>query len=191
MHLRPVCRVERHQSLVRGLIRLKGGIGRIVAKLIVFYQMPNDVDSRSIYTTREPEPNDVVHCSAQVKIPPVEIRLGAQERVAVILPSVRIEFPGTSAELGLPVIWRPSIPGWVVPDVPVTFGAVARCAAFDEPRMLIRSVIRHQIKDNLYSERMCFREQRVKISQSAEDRIDVDVVGHVIAKVGHWGWIDR
>src|SRR5207302_7220223 len=153
--------------------------------------MPNYVDTKSVHATSQPESHDVVHRSAHVRIPPIEVGLDAQERVTVILSRVRIEFPSTTAELGEPVIWWSSISGWVAPDVPVTFGAVARCAAFDEPRMLIRSVIRHQIKDDFYSVPVCFREERIKISQCAEDRIDVGVVRHVIAKIGHWRRIDR
>ena len=85
---------------MRGLTRAKVWIDGIVSKLLVLDQMLNYVDTESIDTASQPETHDVVYRRAQLGIPPIEIRLGAQERVTVKLSSERIELPGAAPELG-------------------------------------------------------------------------------------------
>src|SRR5215469_16834533 len=175
---------------MRRLPRPKLRIFRIVAKAIVLDQMPDHVDAEAVDTALKPEPHHIVHCRAHIAVPPIEIRLRRQECVAVILSSAAIQLPRAAAEFRQPIVRRTSVFGWIAPDVPVTFGVMARRAAFDEPAMLIRSVIRYQVKDELYSAPMRVLKQGVELGECAKDRIDVLIIGNVITEIGHRRRID-
>jgi hypothetical protein len=79
----------------------------------------------------------------------------------------------------------------VAPDVPIALGTAARPATFYEPRVLIRRMIGDEVQDHPDPARVRFRDQPFEIDQVAEDRIDVDIIGDVVAEVGHWRPKDR
>ena len=79
----------------------------------------------------------------------------------------------------------------VVPAVPVALGRVARRAALDEPRVLVGGVVGHPVQQHADVARVRIGEQRVEGREVAEERVDVAVVGHVVAEVGHRRAVDR
>src|SRR3546814_2479382 len=79
----------------------------------------------------------------------------------------------------------------ISPDVPVTPGIFARGPALGEPRVLIRCVIGHEIKDQLETDRMRRGDQAIEIFERAEQRIDIAIIGYVIAEISHWRGIER
>ena len=79
----------------------------------------------------------------------------------------------------------------VVPAVPVALGRVARRAALDEPRVLVGGVVGDPVQEHAEVARVRLGEQRVEGREVAEERIDVAVVGHVVAEVGHRRAVDR
>ena len=50
---------------------------------------------------------------------------------------------------GQPVIRRPAARRWIAPDIPVPLGAVARRSRLQEPGVLVRRVIGHEIENDL------------------------------------------
>jgi hypothetical protein len=52
-------------------------------------------------------------------------------------------------------------------------------------------VVGHQVDDHLQAARVHVGQQRVEVAQRAEARIDVAVVGDVVAEVGHRRRIER
>ena len=55
----------------------------------------------------------------------------------------------------------------------------------------VRRVVRHEVKDQLHAASMDGCDESVEVAQRAEHRIDVDVVGDIVAEVGHRRGIDR
>ena len=125
LHLRLVGGVSRQQPLVRRPIRVKTGIGRIVAKLVVLDQVPDHVDAKAVDALFQPEPHHVIDRGADIGIAPVEIRLLSEEGVIVVLTGGLVELPRTAAELGQPIVRHAATLARVAPDVPVAFGIVA------------------------------------------------------------------
>ena len=111
--------------------------------------------------------------------------------MVVVLAGCGIEFPGVAAEVAEPVVGRPAAGSRIAPDVPVAFGVVARGARFLEPRMLVGRVVRHEVEHQLHAAAMDLGDQLVEIGERAEDRVDVGVIGNVVAEVGHRRRIDR
>src|SRR4051812_14859893 len=57
--------------------------------------------------------------------------------------------------------------------------------------MLARAVVRHPVDDDADPARVRVREERVEVVERAEDRVDVAVVGDVVAEVGHRRAVER
>jgi hypothetical protein len=147
--------------------------------------MPDHVDTKAVDPLAQPEAKYLAHCFDDVGIAPVQVGLRVQEGVVVILPRRGIELPGAAAEFRQPVAGWPAIGGRIAPDVPVTLRIILRPAAFDKPCMLVRRVVRDEIEDHLDPARMRLRNQPLEIRQRAEDRIDVGIVGDVVAEILH------
>lgn len=47
-------------------------------------------------------------------------------------------------------------------------------------------MVRNEIEDHPDSARVRFRDQPFEIADVAEDGIDINVIGDVLAQVGHW-----
>ena len=122
-----------------------------------------------------------------------QLRSGCSGEVGVVieLPGPFVEGPGRAAELARPIIGRPAIGASVAPDVPVALGVEARGAAFEEPGMLVGSVVRHVVEDDLEALAMRLVEQAVEILHRAEHRVDAAMIGNVVAEIRHGRGIDR
>jgi hypothetical protein len=176
------------------VLRIPGpiaGIRRVVAELVVLDEMPQDVNPESIDTAIEPEADHVVHRFAHFTVPPVQVRLRFQEGVEIVLPGALVPFPRAAAEDGKPVVRRAAIGFGIAPDVPVPARVIARRAAFDEPRMLVRSMIGNEIQNHFEFAPVRFLHQQVEIGERAERRRDVAIVGDVVTEIRHGGRIDR
>ena len=74
----------------------------------------------------------------------------------------------------------------VAPDVPVPLGVVAARSGGQEPRVLVGGVVGHEVDHDADADGVGLRRAaRSKRGQVAEERVDVAVVGHVVAEVGH------
>jgi hypothetical protein len=62
--------------------------------------MPDYVDPKAVDALSHPEAKHVAHCFHHFRISPVQIRLGFQKGVVIVLAGSRVEFPGAAAKLG-------------------------------------------------------------------------------------------
>ena len=160
---------------------------RVVAQLLVLDDHVADVDAEAGGAAVEPEAQDPVELLDEVRVPPVEVRLLGDEVVQVPLAGHLVEAPGRPAEGALPVVREGAVgvAGWVPvgPDVPVAVGGVAGGAGVEEPRVLVAGVVRHQVHEHADVPLGRGRDQLVEVGQRAERRVDVAVVGDVVAPV--------
>ena len=70
-------------------------------------------------------------------------------------------------------------------------GASRDDAALDEPRVLVGGVVGHPVEQHADVARVGVGEQAVEGGEVAEQRVDVAVVGDVVAEVGHRRAVDR
>ena len=78
----------------------------------------------------------------------------------------------------------------VPPDVPVALGSVAARPGRDEPGCWSRRVVRHPVDDEAQARGVGLGEQPVEVVERPEHGVDVAVVAHVVAEVGHRGAVE-
>ena len=133
-----------------------------------------------------------MHRRLQLWVVPVQVRLLREKGVEVPLAGALVEGPGFPhrPEARQPIVRRPATRRAVPPDVPVALGVVPAGARSDEPGMLVGGVVGDPVQDHLDSARVTIFNQPVQAFQAAKDRVDVAVVGHVVAEVGHGRGVD-
>ena len=159
----------------------------MVAQQRVLGDLGDRVQAQPVDAAVHPEAQHVVHRGHDLGVLPVEVGLLAHEAVQVVLARGLVEGPrgADGLEDRVPVVGR------VAPDVPVALGVVAAGARLDEPRMLVGAVVRDPVEDDLDGARVALLDQLVEVVEGAEDRVDVAVVGDVVAEVGHRRGEDR
>jgi hypothetical protein len=120
VHLRLISIVLRERFIDRRLPRSIARIGRIIAKVGIFYQEPKDINAKSIHLTIEPKPQDFVHSCADKGVAPIQVGLLRQKAVQIVLAGGLLVGPRRPAELRNPVIWRRAIRQSITPDIPIT-----------------------------------------------------------------------
>src|SRR3954468_188634 len=90
--------------------------------------------------------------------------------------------PYGTAEEGFPVVGLTAVPGRT-PDIEVAVRVVLALAAFDEPGMLVGTVVDHQIHDQPDAARMHPSQQLFPVGQSAELVHDVLVVADIVCRL--------
>ena len=103
----------------------------------------------------------------------------------------RVEGPGGPAELAQPIVRGRAVGLGIAPDVPVPLEALPRGSALKKPWMSVRGVVRYEVEDHLEPARVGLSYKAVEVGQCAKKRVDVAVVGDVVAEVGHGRGIDR
>src|SRR6185295_16376761 len=167
---------------------------RIVPEQLVLDQAVRDVDAETVDAAVEPETHDVVDGAADLFVPPVEVGLLRQEVMEVVLAAGRIERPRRAllscSKHRAPVVRRAAVPR-VGPHVPVPLGVAPRRPRRDEPRMLVGGVVRHEIDQHADLATVRLFEEMIEVAERAKDRVDVAVVGDVVAEVLHRRAIER
>ncbi len=161
------------------------GNRRIVPQLAIVHVEVGDIEAEAVDAALQPEAGDVEDRLLDLRIVEVEVRLLLQEVVEIVLAAARLPVPGRAAEHRQPVVGRRPVLLWIGPDVPVGLGVVAAAAALLEPRMAVRGMRVHLIDDHPQPEPMGFGQQAVEVGEGAEHRVDVAVVGDVVAEVLH------
>src|SRR5689334_10596033 len=137
MHLWAIGGVERQNSGVRRIALTVLRVDRIVAKVRIFDQVPQHVDTKPVDTFAQPETHHVMYGVPNVSVAPIEVGLGGQEGVIIILTGIFVVSPGAAAEVGEPVVGRSPIWAGIPPNVPVTLITLPAGAAIHKPRVSV------------------------------------------------------
>src|SRR3569833_1817693 len=111
--------------------------------------MVDRIDTETVDTAVEPKAQHIAHSLLNFRIAPVQIGLLFQIGVVVILSGIRIEGPGGSAELALSFIGLGAVRISIAPDIPIPLCVRSGSSAFEEPGVLVGSVIGNEIEDHL------------------------------------------
>jgi hypothetical protein len=141
------------------------------------------VDAEAVHPPVEPEPQDLVEVVGDLRVPPVEVGLLGGEQVEIPLPAVLVEGPRRTTEDGGPVVRRASGAAASGPHVAATVRVEGVSAGVDEPGMPARSVVGDQVHEYAQPSGVGVGHQLVELGESSEARVDVAVLGHVIAVV--------
>ena len=172
---------ERSPCSAGGLSRSSGSLATNSATSILKPSTPRS----------QPEARDVEHRVADVRVAPVQVRHLREEDVQPVLPRALVPRPCRPAPDRDPVVRRATVRRGIAPDVPVAVRIVARRARCLEPRVVAGRVVRDVVHDHRQAELVCAREERVEVRERAEARVDVGVVGDVVAEVAHRRAVER
>ena len=157
----------------------------------------DDVHAEAVDPAVEPPPHHRVDGLPHLRVLPVEVGLLAREQVQVVLARRRVELPRRTGEgrgpvgrlgarrTGLHALTRRP------PPVPVALRVVPARARRHEPRVLVGGVVDDEVHDEAHAAAVEVGEQGVEVLERAEHRLDVLVVGDVVAVVVHRRRVDR
>lgn len=166
-----------------------GQVGPVGARLVqqprVLEHVVDGVDPETVHPPVHPERQHVLHLLIQRGAPVIQIRLAGRELVKIVLFSFLVPLPRRTPEDAEPIVGR--LPGPVHdPRVPPHVVLVVRFDPLDallEPRMLVGTVIGHEVEYHLQTERFRPSHEPVEICQSAVNRVHVREVGDVVAEI--------
>ncbi len=185
-----------HLGLVPGerVDRVAGaGVGlRVVGvgQFGVLVEAGGDVDAEAVDAAVEPEAQDAVELGGDLGGAPVPVGLFGREHVQVPLAGAAVGLrdpgPGRAAEHGVPVVGRlAAVRAPAVGEVEAGTGGAARPRGerLTKPRVRAGAVVRDDVQEHLDPDAPGGGHQQVELGEVAEDRVDVAVVGHVVAVV--------
>ena len=174
------------------------GVFLRVGQAVGFHQGVRHIHAETVDPEVEPVPQDVVETLLDQVGVPVEVGLVDVEQVEVPLFRGAVGAlqprPSLTAEQRPPVVWRQLTAG--APAVADQVALPLRGAGFGrdrglEPFVGIRGVVRYQVDDHPQAQRVGLLDQSVGVGSGTEQRIDLTVVGDVVASVGHGGAVER
>ena len=174
-----------------GCVVFLGADGRVVFKPLGVEIEVDRIEPEAIDAAFEPETHFAQQGILDGGVVEIEIGLGDKEVVQVILHAPAVPMPAGTAKDREPVVGRAAIGLGVGPDVPIGLFIGARKAAFGEPGVAVGRVRDHLIDDDFQAQRMGLFQQPVEIFERAESRIDVAIIGDVVAEVLHGRGKDR
>ena len=166
-------------------------VGWIVAQLFVFDNEANDIHAEPVHAAIQPKAQGVKHGSFYVRVAPVEFRLLWHKLMQVILPGRFIPRPRRAAKKAAPVVGQRAVGLGIAPDVPIPLGVVAAAARFNKPRVLVGSVVGNPVNDDLDAAGVGGFYKAVKGCQVAKHRVNIAIVGHIVAKIFHRRRVER
>lgn len=156
-----------------------------------------DIDAEAVDAPVQPEPQCTVEVRADLGVAPVPVGLFGREHVQVPLARAAVRLghpaPGRAAEHGVPVVGRlGAVRSPPVGEVEPGPGGTARRRGqrLTEPGVLAGAVVGDDVEQHLDAQPPGGRHQPVELGEVAEERVDVAVVGDVVAVVGLRGGVE-
>ncbi|MPM36628.1 hypothetical protein SDC9_83227 [bioreactor metagenome] len=188
---------DRVLAVLEGVEAVDDRPERIEGGIHVLGQPMGHVDPESVRAAVRPEAQGRQEVVADVAAVPVEIGLFLGEKVQVPLAGCPVGFgdplPGRAAEdRGPPVGRELAVLALAVAEdvAPPRRGSSGGGEGFPEPRMEVGGVIRDDVHHDLQAGAVQGRDHLVELLQSADPRVDVAVVGDVVAAVGQGGGVE-
>lgn len=184
-----------------------GAAALAVDRLDVLRDEVDDVHPEAVDPAVEPPVHHRVDSLAHLGVLPVEVGLLHREQVEEVLLGRGVERPRGAREVRAPAVGlrhvEPGVGGGVecatlldggapsTPPVPVALRILLRRARLDEPRVLVARVVHHEVHHDPDAPLVRLGQQQVELVERAEQRIDVLVVGDVVAVVVLRRGVDR
>ena len=168
------------------------GVGRrrVIRQALGLDHAVGHVDTEAVDAAVEPEAQDRAELLLHLLVVPVEVRLRRVEDVQIPLAGravgLRHALPHAAAEHRLPVVRRQLavLAAAVAEDVARALRAARRrLERLLEPGVLVGGVVGHEVDDHPDAAGVGGCQHLVEVGQRAEQRVDVAVVGHVVAGV--------
>ena len=179
-----------HEVLAGDLVLHLGARRGIVLERRVEQQRRHRVDPEPVHAPVAPEPHDLAELVLHRLVAQVQAGLLRGEVVEVVLPPQVIPGPGRRPELRQPVVGLRAVGLRIGPDVVVGVARIAGDGAL-EPRRLDRGVVEHLVDDDPEAQVVRPRHQPVELLERAQQRVDLHVVGDVVAAVGPGRGVER
>ena len=164
----------------------------------MFERQRRRVDAHAAGAAVEPEADDVLVLGPYGGVVPVEVGLGRREQVQVPVAGRPVGVLGAGprrvAEVGAPAVRRLAAVGALARPEPE---AVAQrrvgtpVQRLDEPQVAVRHVVGDDVDDRADPERQGLGDEPLGLGERAEQRVDVAVVGDVVAAVGERRHVPR
>jgi len=149
------------------------------------------IQAEAIDPEAQPEVHDAQHGAQHLRIVEIQVRLVTEEAVPVV--SACFGVPGPVGRLGVAeddararvALWR------VAPDVVVALRRAGRCAARRlEPGVGVGGMVEHELGDHAQVAAVRLADERPELRARAVLRMDVVIVGDVVAIVPPWGGVE-
>ena len=168
-------------------------LGKVLARRsLTFVEIRHGIESQPVDAHLHPEVERLEDGFFHLRVVEVQVGLMVVEAVPVIRARDRIPAPVRALEIleddaRLAVlVWR------IAPDVEVAVVRSRLCRARSlKPWVLIRCVIDDELGDDSHSAAVSFLEKDLEVTEVAVDRIDLVVIGDVVAVILERRWIER
>ncbi len=156
----------------------------LVVGALALAQVRHGVEPESVNAGIEPALHHLQHRADHARVVEVQVRLVREKAVPVIGASLVVPGPVRLLRVGEDDTGAGVLLVVVAPDVPVArarSGAAALGAL--EPGMLVGGVVDHELGDDTQAPPLGFVHEAAEVAHVAELRVDIAVVGNVIAVV--------
>ena len=157
---------------------------------LILEERVGDVDPEAVDAAVEPEAEDLLETLLYRFFVPVEVGLLGREEVEVVLAGLLVQRPRGPAEGRRPLVRRAAVAAGAE-HVALPVGMQRVGDRVPEPLVLVRRVVRNDVDRHPDPELMRVCEQLVEIGERPELRVDVGVVGDVVAVVGLRRGVER
>ena len=159
------------------------GLDGVVGQIRIFKKRVDCVQPETRYPALVPPARGIEHRLLDGRISPIQVGLRSIEEMVVVLICRWIKLPGRTAKNRDPVIRRLARALAIAPHVPVAMRSRLRGLGVQKPRVLVRAVVHHKVQNDANVVLLSFRNHVVEIGQRPVHRIDVLVIGHIVAEV--------
>ena len=169
-------------NTVRAEISIKTAANLSIREGLVLGNHADHVHAEAVDSFVAPEFHHVINFLTDLFVFPVQIRLFFGKKVKIIHLGLRIVFPCGTGEAASPVVRLFSVYR-IFPDVVVPVWIVFGLFAFQEPLVLIRGMVYHQIHQHLDFTPVRFLKKLFIVVHSSVVLVNSAVIGNVVAIV--------